>query len=61
MVGTPLERRFTQEQIRSMSLVAGLHELEVSEQASYWCAMDVLELSLCSGERIFGVVDQCAD
>ena len=37
--GTPLERRFTRDEIRSMMNSAGLRDIEFSEGAPYWCAV----------------------
>lgn len=39
--GTPLERRFTREEIRTMLQSAGLDEVRFSERAPYWCAAGV--------------------
>ncbi|HTA64209.1 MAG TPA: class I SAM-dependent methyltransferase [Xanthomonadaceae bacterium] len=41
--GTPLERRFTREQIRSMMESAGLREVRFSEREPYWCAVGIRE------------------
>ena len=37
--GTPLERRFTRDQIRRMMQDAGLDGIRFSEAAPYWCAL----------------------
>ncbi len=37
--GTPLERRFTRNQIRLMMEAAGLRDIQFSEGAPYWCAV----------------------
>jgi SAM-dependent methyltransferase len=37
--GTPLERRFTRAQIRSMMEAAGLRDVQFSETAPFWCAV----------------------
>ena len=37
--GTPLEQRFTRQQIASMMTSAGLDDVRFSEQAPYWCAV----------------------
>jgi len=41
--GTPLEQRFTREQIRQMMLSAGLRDIRFSERAPYWCAVGFKE------------------
>jgi SAM-dependent methyltransferase len=37
--GTPLERRFTRSQIKSMMEAAGLRDVQFSENAPFWCAV----------------------
>lgn len=37
--GTPLEQRFTREQVREMMEAAGLVNVRFSESAPYWCAV----------------------
>lgn len=37
--GTPLEQRFTREQITQMMEAAGLADIRFSERAPYWCAV----------------------
>lgn len=37
--GTPLEQRFTREEIEQMMHAAGLHEVRFSESEPYWCAV----------------------
>lgn len=37
--GTPLEQRFTREEIRSMMEAAGLESVTFSERAPFWCAV----------------------
>jgi hypothetical protein len=37
--GTPLEQRFTKEQIEKMMRDAGLTDIVFSEMAPYWCAL----------------------
>ena len=37
--GTPLERRFTKNEIYTMLTLAGLRDLRFSENAPYWCAV----------------------
>lgn len=37
--GTPLEQRFTREQIEGMMLKAGLVDIRFSEAAPYWCVV----------------------
>jgi ubiquinone/menaquinone biosynthesis C-methylase UbiE len=37
--GTPLERRFTRSEIRSMMEAAGLQNVQFSQSAPYWCAV----------------------
>lgn len=37
--GTPLERRFTKDEIREMMQAAGLRDVTFSERAPYWCAI----------------------
>lgn len=37
--GTPLEQRFTQQQIRTMMQSAGLRDIRFSDKAPYWCAV----------------------
>lgn len=37
--GTPLEQRFTQQQIRTMMQQAGLVDIRFSDHAPYWCAV----------------------
>jgi SAM-dependent methyltransferase len=37
--GTPLEQRFTREQIGAMLTGAGLEDVQFSEHAPYWCAV----------------------
>lgn len=39
--GTPLEQRFSREQIESMMLGAGLRDIRFSERAPYWCAVGI--------------------
>jgi SAM-dependent methyltransferase len=39
--GTPLERRFTREEIRSMLESSGLGDIRFSERAPYWCAVGI--------------------
>lgn len=39
--GTPLERRFTREEIRLMMEAAGLQNIRFSEYAPYWCAVGI--------------------
>lgn len=39
--GTPLERRFTREQIGTMLESSGLGEIRFSERAPYWCAVGI--------------------
>ena len=37
--GTPLEKRFTRSEIKSMMLAAGLNEIHFSENFPFWCAV----------------------
>jgi hypothetical protein len=37
--GTPLEQRFTREQIAAMMRAAGLVDVRFSDAAPYWCAV----------------------
>ena len=39
--GTPLERRFTRDEIRLMMEAAGLRDVHFSEYAPYWCAVGI--------------------
>ena len=39
--GTPLERRFTRLEIKSMMLEAGLDEIKFSENFPFWCAVGI--------------------
>jgi SAM-dependent methyltransferase len=39
--GTPLERRFSREQIAGMMEAAGLIDVRFSERAPYWCAVGI--------------------
>lgn len=39
--GTPLEQRFTKNQVREMLAEAGLAEIRFSESAPYWCAVGI--------------------
>ena len=39
--GTPLEQRFSREQIQQMMEAAGLVEVRFSERAPYWCAVGI--------------------
>ena len=39
--GTPLEQRFTREQIKTMMLQAGLIDILFSDAVPYWCAVGV--------------------
>ena len=39
--GTPLERRFTRDEIRTMMHAAGLHDVVFSDRAPYWCAVGI--------------------
>jgi hypothetical protein len=39
--GTPLEQRFTQDEIRTMMIHAGLIDIEISDQEPYWCAVGI--------------------
>ena len=39
--GTPLEKRFTKNEIFKMMQDAGLKEVQFSEQAPYWCAVGI--------------------
>ena len=41
--GTPLEQRFSQEQIRRMMVSAGLQDVRFSEHAPFWCALGIKE------------------
>jgi hypothetical protein len=36
---TPLERRFTRQEIAGMLLAAGLRDIRFRESAPYWCAV----------------------
>jgi ubiquinone/menaquinone biosynthesis C-methylase UbiE len=40
-LGTPLEQRFTREQVAQMMRDAGLDELRFSDRAPYWCAVGI--------------------
>jgi SAM-dependent methyltransferase len=40
-LGTPLEHRFTQAEIREMLVAAGLHNIRFSEREPYWCAVGI--------------------
>ena len=37
--GTPLEKRFTQNEIEKMMKAAGLEKVLFSDKAPYWCAV----------------------
>ena len=37
--GTPIEHRFTQEEIKNMMLSSGLRDIKFSESAPFWCAI----------------------
>lgn len=37
--GTPLEHRFTAEQVRAMMTAAGLVDIRISDAPPYWCAL----------------------
>ena len=37
--GTPLEQRFSRDEIKKMMEKAGLHSIHFSEHAPFWCAM----------------------
>jgi len=39
--GTPLEQRFTRDQILAMMQSAGLRDIRFSDQAPYWCAVGI--------------------
>ena len=39
--GTPLEKRFTRDEIRHMMEITGLTSIVFSESAPYWCAVGV--------------------
>lgn len=39
--GTPLEQRFTRNQVREMMNAAGLSEVQFSDKAPYWCAVGI--------------------
>ncbi len=39
--GTPLELRFTRDQIRSMLVAAGLQDVRFSDHAPFWCAVGI--------------------
>ncbi|MFC5489964.1 class I SAM-dependent methyltransferase [Dokdonella soli] len=39
--GTPLERRFTRDEIRTMMHAAGLRDIVFSDCAPYWCAVGI--------------------
>ncbi len=39
--GTRLEKRFTQEEIRSMMTCAGFVDIQFSDHAPYWCAVGI--------------------
>lgn len=41
--GTPLEQRFTRDQISTMMQKAGLREVRFSKRAPYWCAVGIKE------------------
>ena len=39
--GTPLEQRFTRDEIRSMMEAAGLSDIVISDDEPYWCAVGI--------------------
>ena len=39
--GTPLERRFSRDQIAGMMAAAGLIDVQFSDAAPYWCAVGI--------------------
>ncbi|ATD66157.1 MULTISPECIES: class I SAM-dependent methyltransferase [Luteimonas] len=39
--GTPLEQRFTRDQVEGMMVAAGLVDIRFSDNAPYWCAVGV--------------------
>jgi SAM-dependent methyltransferase len=39
--GTPLEQRFTREEIRAMMETAGLVDIVISDEEPYWCAVGI--------------------
>ena len=41
--GTPLEKRFSREQIKRMMEAAGLREVRFSDAAPFWCAVGIKE------------------
>jgi hypothetical protein len=42
--GTPLEQRFTRQEITAMMSAAGLDKVRFSELAPYWCAVGIKRL-----------------
>jgi ubiquinone/menaquinone biosynthesis C-methylase UbiE len=39
--GTPLEKRFTRQQIEAIMKIAGLRDITFSEKAPFWCAVGI--------------------
>lgn len=39
--GTPLEQRFSRDQIKAMMQAAGLRDVQFSDRAPYWCAVGI--------------------
>jgi len=39
--GTPLEQRFTREEIRAMMGAVGLVDIVISDDEPYWCALGI--------------------
>ena len=37
--GTPLEQRFSKEEIKLMMIDSGLEQISFSDNAPYWCAV----------------------
>jgi len=49
--GTPLEKRFSREQITIMCHAAGLTGLQFSNTAPFWCLLDLklIDVDFCFG------------
>ena len=58
--GTPLEQRFSRQEIQVMMEAAGLGEVRFSERAPYWCAVGIKIMCVClvvGGSKILSSMD----
>jgi ubiquinone/menaquinone biosynthesis C-methylase UbiE len=48
-LGTRLEKRFTKDEIASMMNKAGLSDIKFSDNAPFWCAVGIKNITICAG------------